>query len=83
MHADERRVRNLNIIQISIFRVIWIFSNTRNVLYDMVENIFIVSRDSIGMVPLYIGQNDDGSILYSSEFKALEGVCKTYQIWIQ
>lgn len=45
------------------------------VLYDIAEDIFVVARDAIGMIPLYVGTSSDGSVWYCSEFKALEGHC--------
>lgn len=48
-------------------------------LYDVEKNAFLVTRDPIGVIPLYIGWNDDGSIYVASELKALEGVCRNIE----
>lgn len=40
---------------------------------------FIVARDPIGIVPLYIGWDDKGAIWVASEMKALKDDCTTYQ----
>ena len=48
-------------------------------LYDVEKNAFLVARDPIGVIPLYIGWNDDGSIYVASELKALEGVCRNIE----
>ena len=42
------------------------------VLYDKKNKEFIVARDAIGVVPLYIGYGSDGSIVVSSELKAMD-----------
>lgn len=48
-------------------------------LYDVEKNAFLVARDPIGVIPLYMGWNDDGSIYVASELKALEGVCRNIE----
>lgn len=48
-------------------------------LYDVEKNAFLVARDPIGVIPLYIGWNDDGSIYVASELKALEGECRNIE----
>lgn len=40
---------------------------------------FIIARDPIGIVPLYIGWDDKGAIWVASEMKALKDDCTTYQ----
>ncbi len=45
-------------------------------LYDREKKAFLVARDPIGVIPLYIGYNDDNSIYVASELKALEGTCR-------
>ena len=46
------------------------------VIYDKVEKEFLVARDHIGIIPLYMGWDDVGTLFISSELKALEGRCK-------
>lgn len=47
-------------------------------LYDEEKNVFMIARDPIGVIPLYIGYDDNGHVLVSSELKALEGFATTY-----
>ena len=49
------------------------------VLYDEERNEFLIARDSIGVIPLYIGYDSDGTIYVASELKALEGQCERYE----
>ena len=48
-------------------------------LYDEQQEAFLVARDPIGVIPLYIGYDDDGKVYVSSELKALEGQCQRYE----
>ncbi len=48
-------------------------------LYDKERDEFLIARDPIGVIPLYIGYNSDGNILVASELKALEGQCERYE----
>src|SRR5262245_26913387 len=45
-------------------------------LYDGGKNDWLVARDPIGIIPLYIGRRADGSIAVASEMKALLPVCE-------
>ena len=49
------------------------------VLYDEEEDAFLIARDPIGVIPLYIGYDADGTIYVASELKALEGQCGRYE----
>ena len=49
------------------------------VLYDEERNEFLIARDPIGVIPLYIGYDSDGTIYVASELKALEGQCERYE----
>ena len=44
-------------------------------LYDIENDIFMIGRDHIGIIPLYQGWDSDGTYYVSSELKALEGQC--------
>lgn len=44
-------------------------------LYDVENNVYMVARDHIGIIPLYIGWDKHGQFYVSSELKALEGQC--------
>ena len=48
-------------------------------LYDEQQEAFLVARDPIGVIPLYIGYDDDGKVYVASELKALEGQCQRYE----
>lgn len=48
-------------------------------LYDEAADEFLIARDPIGVIPLYIGYDDDGTIYCASELKALEGFCNRYE----
>ena len=47
-------------------------------LYDAERNEFLIARDPIGVIPLYIGYDSDGKVYVASELKALEGQCERY-----
>ena len=49
------------------------------VLYDEEKDAFLIARDPIGVIPLYIGYDSDGSVYVASELKALEGFCEKYE----
>ena len=49
------------------------------VLYDEARDEFLIARDPIGVIPLYIGYDSDGKVLVASELKALEGQCERYE----
>ena len=42
------------------------------VLYDEEKDEFLIARDPIGVIPLYIGYDSDGKVYVASELKALE-----------
>jgi asparagine synthase (glutamine-hydrolysing) len=48
-------------------------------LYDEEKNEFLIARDPIGVIPLYIGYDADGTVYVASELKALEGQCERYE----
>ena len=48
-------------------------------LYDEESNEFLIARDPIGVIPLYIGYDADGTVYVASELKALEGQCERYE----
>ena len=49
------------------------------VLYDEEKDVFLIARDPIGVIPLYIGYDSDGTVYVASELKALEGQCERYE----
>ena len=48
-------------------------------LYDVEKDEFLIARDPIGVIPLYIGYDKDGKVMVASELKALEGQCDHYE----
>ena len=48
-------------------------------LYDEEKNEFLIARDPIGVIPLYIGYDADGTVYVASELKALEGQCERFE----
>lgn len=48
-------------------------------LYDEEKDDFLIARDPIGVIPLYIGFDADGTVYCASELKALEGFCERYE----
>ena len=48
-------------------------------LYDAETDSFLIARDPIGVIPLYIGYDNDGKVYVASELKALEGNCDRYE----
>ncbi|MCQ2195193.1 MAG: asparagine synthase B [Paludibacteraceae bacterium] len=48
-------------------------------LYDEEKDEFLIARDPIGVIPLYIGKDADGKVYCASELKALEGFCESYE----
>ncbi|MDR1552869.1 MAG: asparagine synthase B [Prevotellaceae bacterium] len=48
-------------------------------LYDEEKDAYLIARDPIGVIPLYIGHDEDGHVLISSELKGLEGFATEYE----
>lgn len=44
-------------------------------IYDKESDSYFVGRDHIGIIPLYIGWDKNGTFYVASELKALEGTC--------
>ncbi len=51
-------------------------------LYDAERDAFLIARDPIGVIPLYIGYDPDGKVYVASELKALEGQCERYEVFL-
>ena len=49
------------------------------VLYDEEHDEFLIARDPVGVIPLYIGYDSNGTVYVASELKALEGQCARYE----
>ncbi|MFI3278673.1 MAG: asparagine synthase B [Rikenellaceae bacterium] len=48
-------------------------------LYDSERDEYLIARDHIGIIPLYIGWDDNNQFYVASELKALEGTCSKIQ----
>lgn len=48
-------------------------------LYDIENDVYLVARDEIGVIPLYQGWDKAGRYYVASELKALEGECQTIE----
>ncbi len=61
----------------------WIFEKASGIfafaIYDEEADEFLIGRDPIGVIPLYIGHDKDGKVYAASELKALEGFCDEYE----
>jgi len=44
-------------------------------IYDVENDAYFIARDHIGIIPLYIGWDDQDAFFVASELKALEGMC--------
>lgn len=44
-------------------------------LYDKEKDEYLIARDHIGIIPLYMGWDQHGNFYVASELKSLEGVC--------
>ena len=50
-------------------------------IYDSFNNEFFIARDHMGIVPLYMGWDKNGTFYVASELKALEGVCSKIELF--
>ena len=51
------------------------------VLYDADKNTFFAARDHMGIIPLYMGWDANGTLYFASELKSLEGVCTKIEVF--
>jgi asparagine synthase (glutamine-hydrolysing) len=51
------------------------------VLYDADQNLFFAARDHMGIIPLYMGWDAQGTLYFASELKALEGQCNKIEVF--
>ena len=51
------------------------------VLYDEQNDEYLIARDHMGIIPLYMGWDKHGTFYISSELKALEGICNKIEIF--
>ena len=50
-------------------------------LYDAEKDEYFIARDHMGIIPLYIGWDENGTFYVASELKALEGVCTKIELF--
>lgn len=50
-------------------------------LYDHEKNTYLIARDHMGIIPLYIGWDQYGNFYVASEMKALSGVCNKIEVF--
>jgi len=51
-------------------------------LYDVENDTYLIARDHIGIIPLYIGWDKFGNFYVASELKALEGYCNKIELFL-
>jgi len=47
------------------------------ILYDTEKDAYLIGRDHLGIIPLYMGYDEHGNMYVASEMKALVPVCRT------
>ena len=47
------------------------------ILYDTEKDAYLIGRDHLGIIPLYMGYDENGNMYVASEMKALVPVCRT------
>ena len=50
-------------------------------LYDTLKDEYFIARDHMGIIPLYMGWDHNGTFYVASELKALEGVCTKIELF--
>ncbi|MGB5361920.1 MAG: asparagine synthase B [Aureibaculum sp.] len=50
-------------------------------IYDVDNDEYFIARDHMGIIPLYIGWDQNGTFYVASELKALEGVCSKIELF--
>jgi len=50
-------------------------------IYDAEKDEYFIARDHMGIIPLYIGWDQNGTFFVASELKALEGVCTKIELF--
>ena len=50
-------------------------------IYDEAKKEYFIARDHMGIIPLYMGWDGDGTFYVASELKALEGVCTKIELF--
>ncbi|MGB5170391.1 asparagine synthase B [Eudoraea sp.] len=50
-------------------------------LYDVESGAYFIARDHMGIIPLYMGWDKNGTFYVASELKALEGTCTKIELF--
>ncbi|MDG2194477.1 MAG: asparagine synthase B [Polaribacter sp.] len=50
-------------------------------IYDVEKDEYFVARDHMGIIPLYMGWDQNGTFYVASELKALEGTCSKIELF--
>ena len=50
-------------------------------IYDVENDEYFIARDHMGIIPLYIGWDQNGTFYVASELKALEGTCSKIELF--
>lgn len=50
-------------------------------IYDSEKDEYFIARDHMGVIPLYIGWDKNGTFYVASELKALEGTCSKIELF--
>jgi len=50
-------------------------------IYDVTNDSYFIARDHMGIIPLYIGWDQNGTFYVASELKALEVVCTKIELF--
>ena len=50
-------------------------------LYDIENDNYFIARDHMGIIPLYMGWDQNGTFYVASELKALEGICTKIELF--
>ncbi|HZW63769.1 MAG TPA: asparagine synthase B [Flavobacteriaceae bacterium] len=50
-------------------------------IYDTEKDEYFIARDHMGIIPLYIGWDQNGTFYVASELKALEGICTKIEVF--
>lgn len=50
-------------------------------LYDIEKDEYLIARDHMGIIPLYMGWDKNGTFYVASELKALEGICSKIELF--
>jgi len=50
-------------------------------IYDVENDEYLIARDHMGIIPLYMGWDQNGTFYVASELKALEGICTKIELF--